>query len=301
MAILFFLFIWIRYGAASQELSLTQRHHEIPRAAGNHPEENEAVNEMVNMVLAKNRIAVLKARVLGPVAMPSLLLLAKHHDGEVREVALYCLSEINDPRVAQAFVDGMLDAETMTRAVAMRELYPRLKSEHYWPLLHIYDQSPEPVVRHNAALMLGRIGLPTVDSAQLLRRFRTETDSFAAQGLTVALAKFGNPAAQQHFVELLATSMDRKRKELLDHAKDIHQPWLLPALLPLLDDEMPVLRIGVDGFPGIDYLRVCDLALNLISAISQKNFSFAGNGYQNYSPQARAEVKQFLADKLSAP
>jgi hypothetical protein len=69
----------------------------------------------------------------------------------------------------------------------------------------------------------------------------------------------------------------------------------LKPLLPVLEDQSTMVRIGVDGRPEIpEYLRACDLAINLVTAISRKSFSFQIDQKTNYTAAQIAEVRGFL-------
>ena len=252
------------------------------------------MSEISDLALQKERMSILKARAAGPSALPELLALARNADGEVREIALYGLDEVADRRASPAFVAALLDPEPMVRGVAMRALLKRPDPAVYAELLDAYDQSPEPVVRHNVALILGRLGAPPVDLDELGKRHEAEADPFAQEGLVVALAKLGDEGARDRFVELLHASRGRDRGRFLEHGSYLAERWLLPALAPLLDDLTPLLRIGVDGLPGPEYLRACDMALNLAARISAWGFSFPIDGATNYSAGALAEVRHFL-------
>ena len=70
----------------------------------------------------------------------------------------------------------------------------------------------------------------------------------------------------------------------------------MKPLAALLDDVSKVLRIGVDGRPEFpEYLRACDIAVNLIAELAPAKFSFVVNRLTNYSSGQLAEVKHFAA------
>ena len=252
------------------------------------------MSEITRLALEKDRRAILEARAQGAAAFPELQILARNEDDEIREIALYGLDEIGDRRASPIFVEALLDRGPMVRGVAMRALLKRPDPAVYDLLLDAYDKSPEPVVRHTIALIIGLIGAPTAKPADLLRRFEAESDPFAEEGCIVALAKLGDERAQERFTELLAASRGRDRGRFLEHADYLHAPWVIHALRPVLDDLTPLLRIGIDGVPGPEYLRACDLAVNLVAAISGWHFSFPVDRNINYSAADLAEVQRFV-------
>ncbi|MEO7331731.1 MAG: HEAT repeat domain-containing protein [Minicystis sp.] len=252
------------------------------------------MSEISDLALQHEKIAIVKARAAGPAALPELFSLARHTDGEVREIALYGLDEIGDRRASPTFVEALLDPEPMVRGVAMRALHKRPDPAVYPQLLDTYDQSPEPVVRHNVALILGRLGAPPVDLDELGKRYQAEADPFAQEGLVVALAKLGDESARDRFVELLHASRGRDRLRFLEHGDYLADRWLLRPLLPLLDDPTPLRWVGADGRPGPEQLRACDMVVNLVARISGWGFSFTIGGRINYTPGDLAEVRHFL-------
>ncbi|MFO0758088.1 MAG: HEAT repeat domain-containing protein [Byssovorax sp.] len=252
------------------------------------------MSEITDLALKRERMAILKARAAGPAALPELLSLAQNPEGEVREIALYGLDEIGDRRSAAVFVKALLDPEPMVRGVAMRALHKRPDPAVYQELLDAWDQSPEPVVRHNVALILGRLGSPPTDLDALGDRYEPEQDPLAREGLLVALAKLGDEGARARFAELLEASRGRDRGRFLEHCAYIDDRWVLPALEPVLDDETPMLRVGADGLPGPEYLRACDMTVNLVVKISGYGFTFPVGGRVNYPPGSIEEVRSFL-------
>ncbi len=252
------------------------------------------MGEITRLALKKERVAIVRAREQGAAAVPELLLLAAHAESEVREIALYGLDEVGDSVINPVFVAALLDPETMVRGVAMRALQKRPDPVLIPALLDTYVRSREPLVRHNVALMLGRLGPSTFASAALTRQLQSEADPLAQEGLVVALAKLGDESVRRRFIDALQASRGRDRVRFVQHATYLGESWLLPALAPWLDDLGPVLRVGVDGLPGPEYLRACDAAVNLVVAISGHRFSFPVGDRINYRPTDLAEVRRLL-------
>ena len=116
------------------------------------------------------------------------------------------------------------------------------------------------------------------------------------EGLVAALAKLGDANAQRKFADGVEKSKDRERKRYIDDAAYIDQAWAARALAPVLADKTDMLRIGMDAMPGAvpEYLRACDLAVNVIAKITKANFTFPVNGRTNYTDAQLSEVRQFL-------
>lgn len=78
----------------------------------------------------------------------------------------------------------------------------------------------------------------------------------------------------------------------------LRAPWLLAPLRPVLDDRTELQWVGLDGHPELtQHLRACDLAVNLVAAITGHRFSFEVRGQENptnYTDDQLAEVGRFL-------
>jgi HEAT repeat protein len=249
---------------------------------------------IVEGVLAKDYAVQLAARGAGGAAVAALVPLLANEDDEVRQLAVHCLAETGHPRAADALASAVMDAEPEVAMAAARALH-RLATPALAPgLLHAMGRSSEPIVRRELALVVGRVAGP--DAVPVLRdRLGREQAPEAAEGLLVALARLGDAQARRSFEERLLASRGLERKTWLDHAEYIGQPWLVRPLEKLLADTTPVLRVGVDARPDlIEALRVCDLALILIAALSGARLSFAVTRAKNYSAAEIEEVRRFV-------
>jgi len=253
----------------------------------------KTMQTLIQEVLDGKPAAALTARQLGPSANHALIELTRHDSARVRRIAAYCLDETGGPDAAAAFAALVLDGDAQVRAAALQGLSNHLAEVAPQSLLDASDASGDPYVRQQLMLLAGR--LPAVTTADLRRRYESERNPEAKEGLVVALAARGAAAAQAEFARALGASRNRDRARYLEYAGLIGQPWLLPALLPILDDRTPLVRIGVDGMPHLpENLRACDIAVNVIARITGHGFGFRIAGNVNYTPEQIAEVKALL-------
>jgi HEAT repeat protein len=232
---------------------------------------------------------------MGDAVADALAKLLRDSDAEVRELAVHCLDEAGGPRVGSPLVSALLDEDAQVAMAAARALHRHVFPALQGRLLGAYDAQPEGAVRREIALVFGRTAGKSAAPSELVERLRKEPDAEAREGLLWALARFGNPEAREEFVARLQGAQGAERKRYLDGVAYLGQPWVLKALLPLLDDGTPVLRVGVDARPDlIDSLRACDLAVVLIAEIAQAGFSFPVNRAKNYSEAELAEVRTYL-------
>jgi HEAT repeats len=259
---------------------------------GHAQEARGRMQNLIQQVLDKQPAAALTARQIGPSANAELIKLTRNDDAKVRRVALYCLDETGGADAAITFVRMTLDDDSQVRGAALQGLIHHQDAAVPATLLDAFDQSPNAYVRQQLMLVAGK--LPGVATAEIERRYRAEQDPQAKEGLVVALSTRGDSHAQGEFIHGLHASENRDRARYLDYAEQIKAAWLLPALAPILDDKTPLVWIGVDGKPELPQsLRACDIAVNLIAAISRHKFSFPVGG-KNYTDAQIAEVKAFL-------
>lgn len=254
----------------------------------------QEVRELIRMVLDKQPEAALRARQVGPGANAELIKLTRNDDPKVRRIALYCLEETGGADAAGAFARLVLDEDPQVQAAALKGLGRHPDPAVYRTLLEAYDESPAPYVRQQIMLIIGR--MPGVAGlAEIKKRYSAEKDPEAREGPMVALARLDDQEVRVDFISRLHASAQRERARYLEYCRYIHAPWLLRPLLPLLDDKTPMVRIGVDARPEWpEYLRACDIVVNLVASISKHSFSFPIAGNTNYSDAQLAEVKAFL-------
>lgn len=215
-------------------------------------------------------------------------------DEEVRELVLSCLDESGGQVATQLFVAALSDDSPQVRSVALNALYERPDPNAYRSLVGELDRNDDSYVRQQVALLLGRFQ-GTANISDLKARLEREQHEQAREGIIAALAKMGDELSIEVFREGLQHSSGRDRSRYLEYVEYINASWILPDLVFLLDDETPVMRIGVDAMPELPhYLRVCDIAINLASDISGQSFSFPISGSINYTQDQRDEVTNYL-------
>jgi HEAT repeat protein len=222
-----------------------------------------------------------------------LIRLTRNDDPGVRRVAVYCLDVTGGEDAVLALARLVLDQDSQVRAAALQGLGNHPADVPPQTLLKAFDQSQDPYVRQQLMLIAAKV--PGVTTADMQQRYEGENDPEAKEGLVVALAQRGDPAGQAEFIRGLHAAKRRDLARYLEYAGQIKAKWLLPALLPVLDDKSRLVRIGVDGLPlQPEHLRACDIAVNLVAEISGHVFSFRVAGNVNYTDAQIAEVKAFL-------
>jgi hypothetical protein len=253
------------------------------------------IQELVQSVLNKDPSSVLIARKVGQAGNTELRKLTKSDDAKVRRIALYCLDETGGSDAVGAFIDALMDKDPQVRGASLKGLNHHLPDTTYYnALLRAYDENPDPYVRQQVILIIGRLNLTNIIQ-DIKKRYERERDPDAQEGCIVVLAKLNDTDAQTEFVKRLKASSNRIRLRYLEeYCPYINAQWLLKPLLPILDDKLPLLYIGVDVPDMVQDLRACDLAINLISSISKHKFSFEINRATNYDDKQIIEVREYV-------
>lgn len=249
------------------------------------------MSDVISQVLAKDPLAVLSARQAGTAAAPELARLVTHADAEVRTLAVDALNELGGPVALDAFATAVADANPQVRGSALRGLERHGRSAPA-VIRTALDRARNGYARQRLLLLLAGAG-GSLD--EIRQRCNAEKDAVALEGCVGARAQLGDREAQDSFNERLKQSRNEERRKLLEMAEKIGGPWLFPALLPVLDDTTPMIRIGVDARPDLpDALRACDLAVRLVVRFSGHRFTFAQEMPPNFSPAQLEEVRNYI-------
>jgi hypothetical protein len=258
--------------------------------------ENNLQN-LIQSVLNKDPSAAVLAQQIGSKANPELIKLAQHGDPDVRFIALGCLNETGGEGASQAFARALLDIDASVRNAGLQGLMNHPDPAVYNNLLNAYDKSDDENVKKMIPMVAANLG-ETVKIEDIKNRCRNEKDPEVIEGCLVALAKLGDLEAQKEFGERLISSSGQERRKYLEYCEYISAPWLLNMLAPLLSDKEEVVFIGLDDQPQFpNYLRACDMVVELVASITGKEFSFPVGGPVNYTDQQLNEVREFLRQR----
>lgn len=246
-------------------------------------------------VLNKEPSSVNLAKEMGSSAIPVLKPLATNADDDVRMIAISCLGYTGGGSdVADILINALKDDSPTVSVEAVRGLQRYISPAIYTKLLDVYDEVEDPTRRKDIALMLGKIEDAKI--ADLKQKDEGEKNEEAKEGLMVAMAKIGDGEARQEFLKRLQTAKDLELKRYFEYVEYVRKTWAVKGLTPVLGDKSELQRIGIDGVPSeVEYLRACDLAVNLIDKLMKPKFSFQVAGNKNYSDQELQQVRAYLA------
>lgn len=276
-----------RWLAGMMLLAVTTLVAQSPKAS------RKTVADLVAQVRAADPAATIAAREAGTAATPALVPLTHDANAEVREIALLCLAETGGPEAVRALLDRTADDDPTVRAAALRGLHRRATAADGAALLDAATRVADPDTHQALLVLLGQVQA-IAELPALRDRCAHESNAVVQDGCIVARAWLGDDAGREAFRQRLIASRGRARAQWVGWAEQIRAAWLVPALPSLLDDEEPVRWIGVDGRPGPETLRVCDVAVNLVTEITGRRWSFAVRANVQYTPRQRDEVRAFL-------
>jgi HEAT repeat protein len=267
-------------------------------------EEKKKMDLLVHKILEKDPTAITLAKQLGSFAVSSLKPLLANEDPVVREIVVRSLNESGNSSLSDTFVQTLKDNSPTVRAAALNALQKHLSPNSYALLLQTYDKVLDPNQRKEVALLAGKI--MGANPNHLKQVCQNELEPEALEGCLAALAKMGDGAAQEEFLRRARNARDRELKRFLDYIDYIGKVWALKGLNSALNDKTPLQEIGDCVITDLaekknnvkeqitEYLRACDMALNLIAKIARAVFSFPVNGITNYTDQQLVEAKRFL-------
>jgi HEAT repeat protein len=252
------------------------------------------MDDLREAVLSGDSGALVLARRSGAASTPVLRDLLGHAESPVRELALLGMMELGSGLALEACLKAALDGHPQVRAAAVKGLSALLDPSRASALLDLYDRSPDAETRRHLALAYGK--LEKAPPGPLKERLAKEREDRAIEGLVVAAARLGDKDAQAEFLKRMqAAAGIEGRARFLDHVEYVGAPWVLKALLPLLDDAAPAVRTGADGRGEVpEYLRVRDAAVNLATSISKRKSPFKVEPGLAYGDPETEDVRRFL-------
>jgi HEAT repeat protein len=229
---------------------------------------------------------------IGPEAASAIQALLQDQNVEVRELAVNALAQAGGPVARKGLIMAVKDRSDMVRAAACRHLQLNYAAEDLPELTAELGSNPDEFVREQVGLVLGRIG-STNAIAPLARQFQKESDLHARQAISLALARLGEDANRQAYLQRLRQSDPKERALAVRDLLYVNDRKLVPQVLPLLDDLRPALNVGPSHGPYL--IRVCDVTINVLDEFLKHPFSFKIEPARRYSEKEIATAKTVLA------
>jgi hypothetical protein len=259
--------------------------------------------DLLARLRAGNGLSLEEIAALAPSDLPAVRELARSSETGPRRSALTVLVTKKAPDCDEIYLQAVRDAERDLPFIALEGLTACLEPHHQADLFAAYDARPEGHIRAEIARTIGRLE-SRGDFRSLRKRAEQETDESAKEGVRDALARMGDGPSREEIARGLPTLREHRKRLFLQQGLEyLKAPWILKALLPLLDDEEVHLdmRSVWHGLPGqgipaefCQSERICDRAAAWVAEISGHRFSFTAERMVHLTPAQLEEVRAFL-------
>lgn len=246
-------------------------------------------------IVAKDPGATDLARSLGPAAGPAILRVLESPDWEARALALDCLAAANAAGRADAFVRSLRDDDINVRQNAAHHLAKCAEKSDLPALIAELRENRDPEVRESMALLVGRIGDPSVRTELELRR-KVEADAAVTTALDLAMARLGGEEARARIRDGLRSSDVGVRLATVRSYEYIDDPVALADLSVALADDADALNIRPSNAPPY-FLRICDVAVGVVVAVAAPKLRFDGSERRRFGAEELREVEAWLAGR----
>lgn len=249
--------------------------------------------QIVELIKQKDWDIIEEPGKVGADVAPVILPLLDHEDSEVRELAVHCLNEAGGRAARQGFLKALGDSDDMVWAAACRYLQTNYDKEDLEVLTKQLSSNENEYIREHVALVIGRIGDP--GSVRMLQtQLQIEKDADAGHAISIALTRLGESKNRQAYIERLRQDDPKQRVLALRDFEYISDKTLLPNIRLLLDDT----RDAVNVAPGDHryYIRVCDVAVNVLDVVLDHPFVFNVDQLRRYSAQELIQAKSVISN-----
>ncbi|VWC81287.1 hypothetical protein BLA50215_01262 [Burkholderia lata] len=217
----------------------------------------------------------------------------------------HCLRQIRTTasaiRMAQDFHGGWRESVYGLIENPRPEAYPILKARL---------KSPKDEEDKDLLLTMAQMDVPVEQRIADIKPYLQAKDLDARQGAILGLALLGDPGSMERMTYELGTKYPQAKSNSLRVFYDFRAwriPKFVPALIPVLNDPMPLDDIGIRMYlPGGGeqsmtpdeerYCRARDYALNIIAKTLNLDLPFKIQDQTTYTKEQRDLVKQKLRD-----
>ena len=230
------------------------------------------------------------AAALGAPAAQSIRSLTADPDREVRLLAFICLDIVNGPEAIAAAFDGLRDADEQVRSRAVMLLFNHPPKGQERRLLAAFSATKDHFIRSRLPMVAGRLA-PDASPRDWAALLPVDTNADVQHGLRLGLARMGDRPSREWFLRGLESAHGYELPPWLEDAEYLDAKWVLPGLLPLLDHTERARDVMPDDGRN-RFLRACDLAAQVVVAITRAKVSFPLPRPTQLSPSEIEEVKR---------
>jgi hypothetical protein len=253
------------------------------------------VEQIVERVRQNDRSVLQSPEQIPTEAGEPLLELLSEDDMDVRELALLSLHYAGGSPARQGIIKSLNDKAEAVRSVACRFLPDHEDSADLPALLHQLTNNADAYVREHVALSIGRLG--DAQAARFLNnQLKQETDPDVQRAIRLALARLGDEPMRQEYLARFGDAEPAVRVSALEDFLYVRDEKSLPYIRPLLDDLRDAKNVAPAGHQY--YIRVCDVAVQILDAYLGHPFDFDVQLAKRYSIEELDDAKGVLAKKI---
>ena len=247
--------------------------------------------DIIELINNKDWIITEEPISVDPVLTPQLLPLLHNDDPEIRELTLFILNVLPSQEARQGILKALKDEDVNVRSTASRLSLTNYSKEDLQILHNELSTNIDELIRENAALVIGKIGEPK-STKHIREQLEKEVEEHAQDAMHLALTRLKDRENQKLYAERLQHNDVKQRVSALQDFKYVQDSTFYPVISPLLEDQRDGLNVGPSAKKI--YIRVCDVAVNVLDEVLKHPFSFEVNESKKYSPEELLEVSKIL-------
>lgn len=221
----------------------------------------------------------------------ALLPLCDNADTDIRELTIYVIQAVNTSKARHCIIKALRDMDINVRSAASRFLMDNHHPEDI-ELLHLeLQENSDDIVRESVMRVLGLIANPSSRDV-IAQHMENEEYDHVKHAAHLALVRLKDPYHRQQYVDRLGNADPRNRVQALIEFGYIQDLDFLPQIMPLLSDEAKGKNIGPSK--SKIWLRVCDVAVNVLDLVLRHPFAFEIDPQKNYLQQERIEAANII-------
>jgi hypothetical protein len=214
-------------------------------------------------------------------------------DREVRLLALVCLDIVGGDDAIEAGIDRLGDNDEQVASSAVMLLRHHPPEHREYELLAYFRSRKDPFLRSQLPRVAGLLSQPSLIK-EWVALLAVDANEDVQRGLRVGLARMGDAASRDWFLQGLVAADGPPVRPWLADAQYIDQPWVLPGLVRLLDKTRRAEEIMPDDGRN-RFLRTCDLAAASILKITKTKPPFPFPRTTQLTAEELAQVKRIAA------
>ncbi len=254
-----------------------------------------STEQIIERITQKDQSVLDDKKQITPETASAIAELLDNEDHEVRRLVLETLDGIDSQEARRAIITGLRDKNINVRSLACRLLLTNYDKEDLPRLTRELSLNGDEMAREHVALVLGRIQNEKA-TKPLLLQFPKEIDLDAQHAMHLALVRLEDQNNQNEYIRRLEQTDPKQKARALKDFIYIEDRKFLVNILPLLDDDRKAINVGKSNRKM--YIRVCDVAINVLDDVLNHPFDFDIFPRKLYTPEEIVNAKKVITNML---